>query len=172
MTQILFTVPGEPIAQPRPKFCIGSGGRPRAYVHSRHPVHAHRAAVRLAAMQATPAGWTPLTGAVMLAVNFVLPRPLALTWKKKPMPRLPHEGKPDLDNLLKAIADAIRGVVYRDDAQVARLMVQKWIASGDEQPHTDVAVMALEDTAEHPGPGTLAWDPRGEASGLEGAARH
>ncbi|MBU2166301.1 MAG: RusA family crossover junction endodeoxyribonuclease [Alphaproteobacteria bacterium] len=39
-----------------------------------------------------------------------------------------HRGEPphmDLDNLAKALLDAIKGYLFHDDAQVARLLVQR-----------------------------------------------
>lgn len=40
--------------------------------------------------------------------------------------------KPDTDNVAKAILDAMNGIVYEDDAQVAGLIVQKFYAEKDE----------------------------------------
>lgn len=40
--------------------------------------------------------------------------------------------KPDVDNGAKAILDAMNGIVYEDDAQVAGLVVQKFYAEKDE----------------------------------------
>lgn len=40
-----------------------------------------------------------------------------------------YQGDPpwlDLDNLAKAILDAIKGYAFHDDAQVSRLLVQRW----------------------------------------------
>ena len=42
--------------------------------------------------------------------------------------RMEHIGEPpwiDLDNLAKAILDAIKGYLFHDDAQVARLLVER-----------------------------------------------
>jgi hypothetical protein len=42
--------------------------------------------------------------------------------------RMEHVGEPpwiDLDNLAKAILDAIKGYLFHDDAQVARLLVER-----------------------------------------------
>lgn len=40
--------------------------------------------------------------------------------------------KPDTDNVAKAILDAMNGIVYEDDAQVAGLVVQKFYAEKNE----------------------------------------
>jgi hypothetical protein len=48
--------------------------------------------------------------------------------------RMEYVGDPpwlDLDNLAKAILDAIKGYVFHDDAQVARLLVER--ASGERE---------------------------------------
>ncbi|MFN4297008.1 MAG: RusA family crossover junction endodeoxyribonuclease [Brevundimonas sp.] len=42
--------------------------------------------------------------------------------------RMEHVGEPphiDLDNLAKALLDAIKGYLFHDDAQVARLLVER-----------------------------------------------
>lgn len=62
----------------------------------------------------------PFEGPVELWCEFVLPRPKS-HWTKsgrltKSAPRYP--GKPDLSKLVRAVEDALTGIVYRDDAQV------------------------------------------------------
>src|SRR3989304_3260779 len=51
-----------------------------------------------------------------MALTFHLPRPRSL-----PKRITEHTKRPDLDNLVKAIKDALRGIVYHDDAQIVRL---------------------------------------------------
>ena len=53
-------------------------------------------------------------------LTFHLPRPQSL-----PKRITEHTKRPDLDNLVKAIKDALRGVIYHDDAQIVRLMAGK-----------------------------------------------
>jgi Holliday junction resolvase RusA-like endonuclease len=64
------------------------------------------------------------------------------------MPRLPHDKKPDRDNLDKAFMDALKGLAWLDDAQVCQGEIRKWIASGYEQPHVTVRIETLEWLAE------------------------
>jgi crossover junction endodeoxyribonuclease RusA len=59
--------------------------------------------------------------------------------------RMEYVGDPpwlDLDNLAKAILDAIKGYAFHDDAQVARLLVER--ASGERERIT-VTVRKLSD---------------------------
>lgn len=59
------------------------------------------------------------------------------------MPRLPHAKKPDRDNLDKAYLDALRGLLWIDDAQICDGRIEKWIAAGDEQPHVLITVTPI-----------------------------
>lgn len=48
--------------------------------------------------------------------------------------RLEHAGEPphlDLDNLAKALLDALKGFVFFDDVQIARLLVERVAAERD-----------------------------------------
>lgn len=45
--------------------------------------------------------------------------------------------KPDIDNVVKAVLDALNGVAYRDDTQVVELHVRK---SYSEKPRVEVSI--------------------------------
>lgn len=62
----------------------------------------------------------PLAGPVRLALVFVLPRPPSLAKRI-----VDHVHKPDLDKLVRAVCDALTGVVWVDDRQVVRLHAEK-----------------------------------------------
>jgi Holliday junction resolvase RusA-like endonuclease len=147
---ISFTVPGLPIAQPRQRTRVMAiGGKPVAqnYTPAKHPVNAFKAAVQLAAVDAinkSAAGsvWKGqiLSCPIALRLIFVFPRPKALLWKSKPMPRAWCFKKPDADNLIKSVCDALNMLVWRDDAQVVSVSVEKWIGAGDESPGVHVEI--------------------------------
>lgn len=143
--QVDFFVPGLPVAQPRQRIRVRSGkGRVFAqnYTPSDSPVNAFKAAVKLLA----GSSWSgsPIDGPVRLDLDFVFPRPRAMIWKSKPMPRLRHSKKPDRDNLEKSVMDALKGLVWIDDAQVCDGEVRKFIASGDEKAGVLVKITELE----------------------------
>jgi Holliday junction resolvase RusA-like endonuclease len=60
------------------------------------------------------------------------------------MPRQWHTGKPDVDNLAKALYDALKGIVWRDDSQIVQSFSDKLIAAGDEQPRVEVSIVELQ----------------------------
>lgn len=119
---------------------MAAGGRMFAhnYTPTKHPVNAFKAAVRLALRQAHRGA--PLDGALGMFAMFLMPRPKRMMWKNKPMPRCPHTTKPDGENLLKALQDAMTGLAYRDDAQLCQVKLEKWIARGDEAPEVRVVI--------------------------------
>lgn len=90
------------------------------------------------ALIAQPAG-------VKLIVDFVMPRPTSLP-KTKATP--PAVKKPDLDKLIRAVCDSLKGVVYSDDSQVVAMLVSKRTAEIGEATGAQITVqtMSLTDT--------------------------
>lgn len=79
----------------------------------------------------------PLDGPLQVRAEFVLPRPKSLP---KRLPTPPHTKKPDVDKLIRAVMDALTGVVWRDDSQVIDLHPTKRYAELDEQPGVHLRV--------------------------------
>lgn len=78
-------------------------------------------------------GLPPLDTAVSVDAVFFLPRPKSV---KRAAPIV----KPDLDKLARALLDGLTNVVYRDDAQVVAVSVQKAYVD-DVTPHPCVRVI-------------------------------
>jgi len=138
--QIIIHVPAVPVAQPRARAAV-VGGFARVYNDNKHPVTAFKATVRMALQEAYQG--EPLVGPLRCDAVFVMPRPKALIWKNRPMPRAFHAKKPDRDNLDKSVMDALKGLAWIDDAQVCQGEITKWIAAGDEQPHAVITITPL-----------------------------
>lgn len=139
---IRFTVPTVPVAQPRQRHkIVKTATRTFAsnYTPVDDPVNLFKAAVQSAFSNATKQ--PPVDGPVRLEATFVMPRPQNITWKTRPNPRCHHAKRPDLDNLLKSLKDALSGLAWRDDSQVCEVAALKVVASGEEQPHAEVAIM-------------------------------
>ena len=114
-------IPGEPIAQPRVKVST-KGGFARAYTERDHPIHAYKQAIRLAYVNA---GGEVLEGPVSIRVVCLFDRPKSHSKKRRQYTE-PKTTKPDLDNVGKAILDALNEIAYNDDGQVFMLTVEKW----------------------------------------------
>ncbi len=72
-----------------------------------------------------------LEGPLLLTATFFFPRPKShfgtgknAAFLKAVAPTY-HGTKPDADKLVRALGDAMTGVVYRDDSQIAVLQIQK-----------------------------------------------
>ena len=117
MTTIAIEVPGVPVAKARPRFARG-----RAY--TTEATAGHEALIHALAKAQCP---EPLTGPLRLAVTFGMPVPKSWSNVKQSKAlggQIKPTGKPDLDNLLKAL-DGLTGVVWKDDAQVVDITASK-----------------------------------------------
>jgi Holliday junction resolvase RusA-like endonuclease len=120
-TAIAFSVPGDPVPQPRARVST-VGGFGRAYVPKSHAVHPYRQAVALAAKAA---GCEPHAEPVNVVIDFVFARPKSHLRKSGVREDAPVLPRSDLDNMAKAVLDALNGVAWVDDSQVSRLVVEK-----------------------------------------------
>jgi Holliday junction resolvase RusA-like endonuclease len=115
-TFIAFTIPGEPVAFAR------SGGNGK--VRFTPPKQRDFMGVIKTFASRAMAGQEPIEGAVEMNVRAVYLTPSSWSAKKKSAARW-KTSKPDADNLAKLLKDAMNAIVFRDDAQVASLSVQK-----------------------------------------------
>lgn len=115
-------IPGEPVAQARPRFAhIHSKTRGTVSVaYDEKKSKSSKEYIRMMAAQAWR-GQDLLDGP--LKMNLVIVRSIPLSWslKKQAMALarlvLPTT-KPDTDNYVKGVKDALKGVVWRDDSLV------------------------------------------------------
>jgi Holliday junction resolvase RusA-like endonuclease len=123
---ITFSVPGDPVPQPRPRVST-AGGFARVYMPKGHAIHAYRQAVAVAARAA---GVVEADGPVSVIIDAVFARPKSHLNKSGVKPTAPALPRPDVDNLGKAVLDALQDVMG-DDTNVSRLLVEKsWGTEG------------------------------------------
>ncbi len=140
---IQFTVHGVPVPEGRPRHkLLGRWmqvGRQKVLANPKiityKPTESEQwcKTVKQMAMRGRPSSL--MTGSLELWCIFYMPRP-----KSKPLHRFPdHIYKPDLDNLVKSIKDAMEGVVYHNDSQITVEHIQKLYAD-DGLPRVIVRV--------------------------------
>ena len=138
MKRISFFVHCEPVPQPRAKVST-RGGFARAYVDAKHPINAYKQAIR-EAFQADK-----LSGPLGCSLLFKFSRPKSHTKKQRQCGW--HTGNSDIDNLAKAIFDALNGLAYDDDKQIAFVQAHKrWAyqgVDGKEDPGVTVTIWEL-----------------------------
>ncbi|WP_337032468.1 RusA family crossover junction endodeoxyribonuclease [Paenibacillus illinoisensis] len=120
---IQFTVYGNPVAQGRPKFS-SQGGFTRAY----DPKNSkdYKDYVRLAAAEHAPAAL--LEGPLGMVLTVYRSTPKSFSKKKAAQAeagQIRPITKPDVDNYLKGVKDALKGVIWKDDSQVVEVFAQK-----------------------------------------------
>ncbi len=142
MNELKVFIPGEPCAQGRPRFST-AGGFVRAYdpAKSRN----YKAYVKaVCADAAEKQGWlfnTDLPLEVELIAGLSIPSSKSKKWKQAAAEGVEKPTKkPDVDNLIKIIMDALSGVIYKDDKQIIKMSVEKRYA---EQPGVTLEVRVL-----------------------------
>lgn len=136
---IRFTVYGEPVAQGRPRASTANG-----YVQMYDPKKSrdYKNYIRLVASQNKPNKL--LTGPLQLNVRIYKPTLKSFSKKKKMAAEkgeIRPVTKPDVDNYVKAIKDALKSVIWKDDSQVVDLHVSKFYS---ENPRIEVEIRELE----------------------------
>ncbi len=137
MTCIQFFVPGIPQPQGSKRGFVSANGKV-SLVESAAGVKPWRSDVKVFAAEAMLSSLL-LTGPVFLHCDFIMKRPVS-TPKTKPTP--PATKKPDLDKLLRAIGDALKGTVYAEDSLIIEMVGTKRIAEEGEQPGVHINVGA------------------------------
>jgi len=116
--ELQFIVPGEPRGKGRPRF-----GNGRTYTDAKTVAYEKLIACRAAEAMPCPAVATPVK--VRIDIYKGVPKSWTMAKRRRALDGLEIPGKPDLDNVAKAVLDALNGVAYADDTQVVRLLVQK-----------------------------------------------
>lgn len=144
MRELVFHVPGDPQGKGRPRAGKSFGGHTRLYTPQK--TVAYEGLVSLAAQQAMK-GRAIVLGPVFVHMEITLQVPQSWSKKKKLAAlagRVMPTKKPDIDNVEKAIFDALNGVVWKDDVQVIEVVKRK--AYG-EVPGVMVSISELEGEA-------------------------
>jgi Holliday junction resolvase RusA-like endonuclease len=89
-------------------------------------------------------GETLLDGPLILSLGFYMPRPKGHFGKRGLRPSAPKVPtvKPDLLKLARAVEDGLTGIVYRDDSQIAREVLDKFYG---EPARVEVTVYRMDE---------------------------
>lgn len=143
MNELRVFIPGEPCAQGRPRFST-AGGFARVYdpAKSRN----YKAYVKaVCAEKAKKQGWlfnTDLPLEVEIIAGLSIPSSKSKKWKQAAIDGIEKPTKkPDVDNIVKTVTDALSGVIYKDDKQITRLAVGKIYS---ERPGVILVIKTLD----------------------------
>ena len=113
-------VEGEPVAKGRPRM-TRSG-------HAYTPKRTERAEAAIRKAWIEEYGVDPVDVPVAVKIRFKYPTPKSWPmWKREQagIYSLPKMSKPDIDNLVKTVMDALNGIAYKDDAQIYQIRATK-----------------------------------------------
>lgn len=132
-----FEVPGAPVPWKRPEQNARGGRRTNA------KDGAHRELVAIHARRASSEQRKePLAGDVQVMLTFVLPIPASATRRDREAMQagLKRPRGSDIDNLSKAVFDAVQGIAFLNDSQVSAMFARKLYGI---EPKTVVTVYEL-----------------------------
>jgi Holliday junction resolvase RusA-like endonuclease len=139
--RIVFQIPIEAIpVQTGGKRMFVKGGKPIFFKDKRTTRYLD--AIRLFARAHTPK--QALAGPLGIEVLFVMARPSRLQRKKDPAGRLWMDLRPDHDNLLKGLQDALAGF-WADDGQICDARIQKIYAAKGETPSIQISIFTIDE---------------------------
>lgn len=140
MASSVLHVVGEVVGKPRPRF-TSYGGRVRTFTPKKGETF--ESIVRVA-YQAQ--GGTMHDGAVEVEIAYRRPMPKS---RPKKVDREWDSFKPDIDNVAKAVLDALNGVAFADDKDVVSLKAVKLPRVRCPQEELYVRVSEVDDCTEY-----------------------
>lgn len=136
----VFTIPGKPQSKERARVCCDPRtGRVHSYTPERTAVY--EALVR----QYYKISHGPYYGKDALAVEIAAFYAIPKSYSKKKTAEicgkcLRPTVKPDCDNIIKSILDALNGLAYSDDSQIASVTCGKYYAMSGEDARVTVKI--------------------------------
>lgn len=132
---IKLIIPGEPVAKARPR--ITEYG---AYT----PAKTKNYESLVKELYFIKHGQTLLDGELSVNIKAYFKIPKSISKKKREMminKDIRPIKRPDLDNVMKSITDALNGVAYKDDSQIVSANIEKFYS---EEPRVDVVLEQMK----------------------------
>lgn len=121
---ISFEIPGLPVGKGRPRFAR-RGNFVSTYTDSKTASYENLVKIKA---QEVMAGRVAIAGPVQVSVGIWVTPPASWSQKKQRMAldnKILPTSKPDIDNVIKGIFDAMNDIVWRDDKQVVNVSAYK-----------------------------------------------
>ena len=130
------TIPGEPVSKGRPRMTK----RGHTYTPKRTVDYERMVQTLFHSEYGSP----KLEGPILLRLDlyFGIPKSRSKATRKRMQQGLERPCKrPDIDNCMKAICDALNGIAYKDDSQIVAAVTQKFWA---DEPRAVVTIEELD----------------------------
>lgn len=141
MTEVKMALPFEPVPKGRPRFHV-MRGRVATFTPYKTKVFENNVAdyYKSASKGVSYAKGVP----IIVSIEFGMAVPQSTSKKRAGLmlsDNIKHTVKPDVDNLVKAVFDALNGVAWYDDAQIVALNVSKKYV---ESPHIYITIQDFD----------------------------
>lgn len=122
--KVSFFIPGEPVAQGRPRMSTING---HARMYDAPKSSEYKALVAMMAAK-------EMAGADLMetsvAIEITVHKPVPQSWSKKRQTmalagEIRPTSKPDIDNYIKCVFDGLNKIVFKDDSQVTHVTARK-----------------------------------------------
>lgn len=133
---VKIVIPIDPVAQGRPRITV-RGGYPHAYDPPKSRQYKHEIQHYLKTQYPD---MTPSSRPLVITLRFYRSVPKSFSKKKKEAAEeavLVPVTKPDLDNYIKGMLDAMNGILWEDDRQIVGIYASKRYSS---LPRTEVEI--------------------------------
>lgn len=134
---IKIVIPYPPVAKGRPKFTR------QGFAYTPKKTRDYEKLVKTIALQHRPKElWL---GPLFLSASFHCPIPESFSKKKKQLAiegKLRPASRPDLSNYVKAVEDALNGVIYKDDSQIVDESLEKLYSS---HPRVEIYIEEIDE---------------------------
>lgn len=146
MLRFYFAVMGTPVGKGRPR-AFAFRGHARMFTPKKTATY--ESIVRGAFLQEC-GGQSPLSVPLSVSIACYFPYPKSAYWPvnknhngelREEWKDKPYTGKPDLDNVAKAILDGLNEVAFEDDSQIVGLQITK---SYGERPRAEIQISDLK----------------------------
>lgn len=125
---VSLTVYGHPVPKARARTVRMKNGRTMSFTPAK--TANWEDSIRAQALRSRPGQL--LDGPLVMEATFYLLRP-----KSKPKKVKYPDTKPDLDNLVKSVKDALEGIIYTNDSRIVEEVVRKRY---DDPPRVEITV--------------------------------
>lgn len=138
---IKMTILGEPVAQHRPRITT-VGKFPRMYKTAKDNTYREKLY-----WEAKKLGIVPIDRKIQVTVELDIFRPIPKSFSKRKVLEaqasvLRPTTKPDIDNYIKQIFDALNGLIWEDDAQIVSVKARKFY---DRVPRLELEIDTIND---------------------------
>jgi Holliday junction resolvase RusA-like endonuclease len=135
-----FVIPGEPVAKGRPRFRV-AGNYAQAYTPKNTVMYENLVAVEYERQCPGVRFEDDEAVAMFIALYYGIPKSASKAKKKLMEDNMIHPiTKRDVDHVAKSIMDGLQGVAYKDDKQIATLVVTKQYGN---EPRAEVELVLM-----------------------------